>query len=108
VAVAAFLRVVNALENIRSGLDLLNKVDQAGSMPAQTIQTWLELALHETDDAIQVLQGGGLHPHAASRLEATAESIRRAMVTTSLRQRAAYVRDAMAEQNHARDHLAVM
>ncbi len=61
VAVAAFLRVINALENIRA----------AEAMLARAIETDrradfdnLRLAIDEIDDAILVLAGGGLHPSA--------------------------------------------
>lgn len=108
VAVAAFLRVINALENIRSGIDLLDRATPAIDKSNAAIDTLLERALHDAEDAIQVLTGGGLHPEAASRLEAAAQSIRRAKTTTKPRLRARYVRDAMAEQNDARNHLTVM
>lgn len=108
VAVAAFLRVINALENIRSGIDLLDRATQATDKSNATIDTLLERALHDTDDAIQVLTGGGLHPEAAFRLEAAAQLIRRAKTTTNPRLRARYVRAAIAEQDDARNHLTVM
>ncbi len=56
VAVAAFLRVINALENIRGALVLLDDGDR-------------KLAAIEIQDAIDVLAGGGLHPKAAQSLE---------------------------------------
>ena len=108
VAVAAFLRVINTLENIRSGIDLLDRATQAIDTSNAAIDTLLERALHDTDDAIQVLTGGGLHPEAATRLEAAAQLIRRAKTTRKRRLRTRYVRAAMAAQNDARNHLTVM
>lgn len=65
VAVAAFLRVINALENIRGILVLLEKNDT-------------RLAVFETQDAIDVLKGGGLHPKAVQLLESSMDSMKRA------------------------------
>lgn len=65
VAVAAFLRVINALENIRSAVALLEKGMRLKGMPARDR---LELVLAETEDAMVVLAGGGLHPEAIRHL----------------------------------------
>ena len=59
VEVAAFLRVINALENIRASIALLES-----SRPGDPGQ-----AFFETGDAIQVLAGAGLHPAAVAHLE---------------------------------------
>ena len=66
VEVAAFLRVINALENIRQTIALLEDSKQASSGRADTL---LRRAVEETGDAIMVLRGGGLHPAAAGHLE---------------------------------------
>ena len=58
VAVAAFLRVINALENIRESIGLLNRRTSAS----------LQRAEFETEDAIDVLRGAGLHPNAITHL----------------------------------------
>lgn len=73
VAVAAFLRVLNALENIRGTLVRLHHADSS-----LRTQENLRLAIEETDDAILVLRAGGLHPAAVSHLEASREAIVRA------------------------------
>ncbi len=61
VAVAAFLRVINALENIRAGTKLL---ETAASSDRQSDFDKIRNANEEIDDAIMVLTGGGLHPQA--------------------------------------------
>ena len=61
VAVAAFLRVINALENIRAGTKLL---ETAVSSDRQSDFDNLRNANEEIDDAIMVLTSGGLHPQA--------------------------------------------
>lgn len=61
--VAAFLRVINALENIRFASELAGRAGGAGN--AVAAMRLLRLALAETEDAIEVLAGGmggdGLH-----------------------------------------------
>jgi mono/diheme cytochrome c family protein len=74
VAVAAFLRVINALENIRATLDLLQ---QRQSNQRQGSAD-LRVAVEETDDAIMVLAGGGLHPQAVAHLRDARSAIDRA------------------------------
>lgn len=69
VAVAAFLRVINALENLRAAAALL----QTASAYARGHKRQLVLirrAGFELQDAIEVIQGGGLHSEAAADLRA--------------------------------------
>ena len=63
VAVAAFLRVINALENIR-----LATAYQTGQQSASATAD-LGLAAAELEDAADVLLGGGLHPDAVTLLQ---------------------------------------
>jgi len=75
VAVAAFLRVINALENIRASLELL---DEARSMANMGMDRWrlrLDQAHYETEDAIEVLTGGNLHAPAVASLRQALEQI---------------------------------
>ncbi len=65
VAVAAFLRVINALENIRQTLAYL---DESRTAERTRASRQLRLAGEETNDAIEVLSGGGLHPVAVQHL----------------------------------------
>jgi hypothetical protein len=68
VAVAAFLRVINVLENIRQSIALLQaRVDNV-IMPTENFAELLNRAQDEISDAIMVLEGGGLHPDARVRL----------------------------------------
>jgi hypothetical protein len=68
VAIAAFLRVINALENIRQSIELLQaRVDNV-IVPAEDFSALLSRAQDEINDAIMVLEGGGLHPDAVARL----------------------------------------
>lgn len=103
VAVAAFLRVINALENIRSSNDLL---DRANAVSANSDDTLLDRALSETEDAHQVLTGGGLHPEAAAHLATALDLIELVKSTPDEQQRTAYIADAVAEQGAARGDLS--
>ena len=70
VAVAAFLRVINTLENIGVTLKLFDDLLQR-RVKHRFIQRRLDQALAETRDAIRVLDGGGLHPEAITHLRRT-------------------------------------
>lgn len=65
-AVAAFLRVINALENIRSSVELEHRATTTGNF--STAQELLKLSIAELQDAIEVLSCIGLHPDAQQRL----------------------------------------
>lgn len=65
VAIAAFLRVLNALENIRQSIEFLERSTTLSNMEAKQL---LGRALNETDDGIRVLVAGGLHPQAVAHL----------------------------------------
>jgi hypothetical protein len=69
VAVAAFLRVLNALENIRGGRGNLEAARRLGLFERQRSNDLLQRALIDTGDALEVLAGGGLHPQAVLQLE---------------------------------------
>ena len=70
VAIAAFLRVINVLENIRESVEFLEKSTTLSNMEAKQL---LARALNETDDSIQVLVAGGLHPQAVAHLRKARE-----------------------------------
>ena len=77
VAVAAFLRVINALENIRSSIDLLERATEESNESIEDSKPLLERAFSETDNALQVLTGGGLHPEATAHLAAARDMIQK-------------------------------
>jgi hypothetical protein len=68
-AIAAFLRVLNALENIRESIDLLERSTQTGLKPAGG-RDLVDRAVHEMDDSITVLATAGLHLDAVVHLTA--------------------------------------
>ncbi len=98
VAVAAFLRVINALENIRASVILL---ETAASSDKQADFDNLRTANEETDDAIMVLAGGGLHPQAVLYLRDARALTERA----ASRKSQSSAREAIRALERARDEL---
>ena len=78
VEIAAFLRVINTLENIRQSIALLEPVAQRTSSTVEQIKRSIAQAAQETQDCIRVLSGGGLHPQAVQHLEEARRQIRKA------------------------------
>ncbi len=68
VAVAAFLRVINALENIRQSIEMLQAKADHKILPHESFDALFGRAVDEIEDAIMVLSGGGLHPDAVAHL----------------------------------------
>ncbi len=92
-AVAAFLRVVNALENIRESIELLET--SARARPAERERGLVSQASHEIDDSVRVLAEREIHLDAVALLrearaalerkpERTAEAIERLREARSL------------------------
>lgn len=99
VAVAAFLRVINALENIRQSIEILRAKADHVILPTEDFGALLNRALDEIDDARMVLEEGGLHPDAVQRLR----EARRLTDEASRRRRPVdLVRQAIAELEGAR------
>ena len=104
VAVAAFLRVINALENIRSSNELTGRaLDRRISRDRSA--TLLERAISETEDAGEVLRSGGLHAAAAGTLEEAGGLLRRARAGSTYGMRERFAREAMALQERARNEM---
>jgi hypothetical protein len=103
VAVAAFLRVINALENIRQSVELLTQSAALGFLERARGLQLLEQAVSETGDSIRVLSGGGLHPEAVARLVEAQRLAERA--ASSLFSRRALTREAITAQELARSQL---
>jgi len=100
VAVAAFLRVLNALENIRETVGLLqSSLDKS----SDEVKELLRRALAETKDSIRVLEGGGLHPDAVAHLRKAKRLTEKA--ARSLFFKGKHTRAAIREQEKARAFL---
>jgi hypothetical protein len=69
-AIASFLRVLNALENIRQVRETLNGAANAiGRFGRADVDTLLDNAKADVDDAINVLEDGHLHARGVRRLK---------------------------------------
>ena len=78
VAVAAFLRVINSLENIRESRHLLSSAFPDYRLTNAQRKSLIRRAGFEIDDARQVLAAGGLHPGAAADLQDALRLVRQA------------------------------
>jgi hypothetical protein len=98
VAVAAFLRVLNTLENVRQSVVLLEaSVQQPTAGKAEESR---RLALRETEDGIRVLEAGGLHPEAVAHLKQAHRLTKKA--NRSIFFQGKHTRDAVRELQEAR------
>ena len=97
VAIAAFLRVINILENIRESIEFLEKSTKHTRTEANQL---LGRALSETTDSIGVLVAGGLHPQAVAHLQEAKKLTRRAARSWFFRVR--LTEEAIREQQKAR------
>jgi cytochrome c peroxidase len=103
VAVAAFLRVINVLENIRSSVDLENRAKNAVSF--SQAQELLRLSIAELDDAIEVLDCGGLHPEAQLKLRQAAALDALSLITSNQTIRNAIINQALSLKNSAKSDM---
>lgn len=87
-ALAAFLRVINTLENIRQSIRLLEAKMGKIFLPQEdpSPESLLRRAVQEIDDAITVLTGGGLHPQAVQHLKAARKFTRKNHPEKALRE----------------------
>lgn len=104
-AIAAFLRVINALENIRSCLDFENRA--LAEFSVENAHELLRLFTFETADAIEVLRDGmrgqGLHPRAVRHLKKAQGFLDGASHAKSLTAVTLLTERAIEEQEAARD-----
>ena len=103
VAIAAFLRVINALENIRQSVELLESSRNKGIARRTEAKELIARSLNETQDSIRVLEGGGLHPEAVGHLREAQTFAKKAARSLFFRDR--LTKQAIEEQNKARVQL---
>jgi hypothetical protein len=102
-AVAAFLRVINALENIRSAIEIETRARNARFLNDSV--DLLKLSISELQDAVDVLHGGGLHPEAQQKLRKAIELDQKALTTNSRQERQSLIDQAIALKIGARSDL---
>lgn len=103
-AVAAFLRVINSLENIRSSIDLEQRAKNAVSF--NQAQELLKLSIAELEDAIDVLECGDLHPDAVPKLREAQGLDLLALITVHKPTRNALIDQAISRKIQARGMLS--
>ena len=101
VAVAAFLRVINVLENLRASSVLLETAMKYKTTHARQ-RILLERTRFEIEDGMQVLHGGGLHPDAVANLETAMTALSRSLVHKRNRD---YMQDAVTALASAKSRL---
>ena len=105
VEVAAFLRGINALENIRQSMLLLENFAGKNSSTARDGKEQLRRAIAETRDSTMVLKGGGLHPDAVNYLIEAKRLTSKALYSIFFKDR--YVRAAIEMLEKARNELVI-
>jgi mono/diheme cytochrome c family protein len=103
VEVAAFLRVINTLENIRESIALLETGAARGFSHREEAKRTIKRAVAEIDDGIRVLTGGGLSPDAVAPLEEAKRLSEKA--ARSWLSRKSLARQAIEALDRARDAL---
>jgi hypothetical protein len=78
-AVAAFLRVINALDNIREASEAARAARTVSGRPQASNQL-LKQAIRDAEDAMGVLAPRGLHPAAVKSLDRAIDSFERASI----------------------------
>jgi hypothetical protein len=102
-AVAAFLRAINALENIRSAIDLEERAKGATSFPQ--VQELLKLAISEIEDAFEVLDGAALHPKAQGQLNVAADKAGAVKANHSIAVRNSLIDESLEHINTAKSEI---
>jgi mono/diheme cytochrome c family protein len=100
-AVAAFLRVINALENIRSSSALAEEAAGRTVEPDRA-KALLQRARSDAEDAAQVLREAGLHMSAVTLITESQALLQQAEAATARRERASLIEDAIESQGRAR------
>ncbi|HET6204602.1 MAG TPA: hypothetical protein VFI25_17555 [Planctomycetota bacterium] len=103
VAVAAMLRVLNALENLNEALASEQKALAQSNL--NKAQPHILAAREEVQDAIDVLRCGKLHPKAVGNLVSAAALLTQASNTSNNNTRNALINQAITQQNAAKSDM---
>ena len=102
-AVASFLRVINALENIRQSIEFLEEFAAKNFRSIDDGKELLRRAIDENRDSAKVLDDVGLHPEAVNYLHEAGKLAEKALSRMFFQYR--YARAAIAMQQKARHEL---
>jgi len=95
--IGMFLRVINALENIRSAIDL-----QERAKPAGDVGRLLDVALSDIGDGIEVLEEKSLHPKSVDHLRSAETFTELAIAAGDMDERNARIDDSLFQLDRAR------
>ena len=104
--VAAFLRIINSLENIRQSTCFLENIAVKNFLTAKEVKELLGRAIAETRDCMMVLKGAGLHPAAVSYLMEAKRLTNKALHSNFLNHR--YVGAAIEMLDKAHNELVLV
>ena len=104
--IADFLRGMNTLQNINVAQRELQEILAINGNPQKEQRTRLQTASEDAQDAIFVLNEGGIFPAAVMHLDSALELIGQAQQTNDPSQRRKFVQQAIAELDGARDDVA--
>lgn len=107
VAVASFLRAINALENIRASDVLLDSAYPIFGITQERQTALLHRATFEIEDAVQVLSGANLHPRAVNSLRSALTMVEQAIEINGTERRRR-VDDARSELGRAQGRVIVL
>jgi cytochrome c peroxidase len=102
-ALGAFLRVLNALENIRSAIAYQGRAKSAAQLT--DAERSLTLSIHDIDDAIEVLRRAQLHDDAVQHLQQARQFVVLAAQTPLSVLRNVLIEQAIAQEQAARGRL---
>jgi hypothetical protein len=105
---AGFMRGINTLQNVSVARRELAEILATRNNPRREQDTRLQTAFEETQDAIDVLNEGGLFPSAVSQLTSARNLIAQAQFTGDSSQRRALVQQAITTLDAARDAVATI
>lgn len=103
-----FMRGVNTLQNINAARRELAEILANGGNPRREQDTRLQTAFEETQDAIDVLNQGGLFPTAVTHLTSARNLIAQAQHSADSSERRALIQQAITKLDEARNAVATI
>jgi hypothetical protein len=101
-----FMRALNTLQNIQVARRELQEILVLNGNPQNEIQTRLQTAAFDTDDAITVLNQGGIYPAVVVGLTSALQTITQAQQTNNPSQRNTLIQTAITQLSQANTAIA--
>jgi hypothetical protein len=106
--IADFMRGVNTLQNIDVAVRELQEILANKSDPRSEQDTRLQTAFEDTQDAIDVLNEGGIFPSAVTKLRSARNLIAQAQLNNDPSQRRSLIQQAITTLGEARNIVATV